>query len=175
MRYAIAADHAGLPLKRPLSEALDRLGHEVTDLGTHSEERVDYPVYAEQVARAVTDGEADFGILVCGSGLGMSIAANRFPAVRAVTPADSYGAQMARRHNDANVLCLGARLLGIDAVLAMLEAWDAAGFEGGRHQGRVDMLGGLPRGQALAAAPGAGQAAGERLAETDHQGARGAR
>jgi len=171
MRYAIAADHAGLPLKRPLSEALDRLGHEVTDLGTYSEERVDYPVYAEQLARAVTNGEADFGILVCGSGLGMSIVANRFPAVRAVTPTDSYGAQLARRHNDANVLCLGARLLGIDAALAMLEAWDAAGFEGGRHQGRVDML----SGQALGAAPSAGQAAGERLAETDHQGAQGAR
>lgn len=146
MRYAIAADHAGLPLKRPLTEALERLGHRVTDYGTFSEERVDYPVYAELVARALVKGEADLGVLVCGTGTGMSIAANRFPELRAVAPGDSYAAQMARRHNDANVLCLGARLLGIDAATAILAAWDGESFEGGRHQLRVQMLSDLPAG-----------------------------
>jgi ribose 5-phosphate isomerase B len=115
-------------------------GHEVVDFGTRSPESCHYPEFAAAVAQAVASGEADSGLLTCGTGLGMAIAANKVPGVRAVTVSDAFSAEMARRHNDANIICMGARLLEPQQARAVLRAWLDAGFEGGRHQLRVDMI-----------------------------------
>ena len=109
-------------------------------MGTDSLERVDFPVYAAKVAQAVSDGELDMGVLVCGTGLGMALAASRFPGVRAVSVSESFSARMARRHNDANILCLGARVLGAGAAVEVLQAWLAEDFEGGRYAERLEMM-----------------------------------
>ena len=108
MKIAVGSDHAGYRLKGEVAALIQELGHEVSDLGTHSEESVDYPDFAVKVARAVTGGEADLGILVCGTGLGMAIAANKVKGIRAVTCGDTFSARASREHNDANVLCIGA-------------------------------------------------------------------
>ncbi|GAB4254528.1 MAG: ribose 5-phosphate isomerase B [Thermoleophilia bacterium] len=140
MRYAVGCDHAGLPLKRPLVAELQAWGHEVIDFGTDDPQSVDYPVFAAKVARALGAGEAEMGLLLCGTGLGMAITANKFPGIRAVTVSEAFSARMARNHNDANVLCLGARVLGVGAALDVLRAWLGETFAGGRHQRRVDMI-----------------------------------
>ena len=142
-RIAAGSDHAGLRLKTDLVAVLQSLGHEVTDLGTHSTDSVDYPDYGAAVGRAVVTGEADLGLCVCGSGIGIAIAANKVPGVRAATVHDVTSARLAREHNNANVICLGERLVGPqvahDALIAFLDAT----FAGGRHQQRVDKLGAL--------------------------------
>lgn len=140
MRYAVGCDHAGLPLKTPLVAELQAWGHEVIDFGTDSPRSVDYPVFAAKVARALGAGEAEMGLLLCGTGLGMAITANKFPGIRAVAVSEAFSARMARNHNDANVLCLGARVLGVGAALDVLRAWLGETFEGGRHQRRVNMI-----------------------------------
>lgn len=137
---AIGCDHAGFDLKGVVLGVLERLGAEVLDLGTHSKESVDYPDYGEKVGRAVAGGEADFGIVICGTGIGISIAANKVPGVRAALCHDVYSARMSRAHNDANVLALGARVVGPGLAEAIVEAWLTGSFEGGRHQPRVDKL-----------------------------------
>jgi ribose 5-phosphate isomerase B len=146
MRYAFGCDHAGYPLKQPLIEELHRQGHEVLDLGTDGPESVDYPTFAARVARAIQAGEADLGLLVCGTGLGMGISANKFAGIRAAIVSEAYSARMARRHTDCNVLCLGARVLGPGAAVDVLRAWCQEGYEGGRHQRRVDMIAGFEHG-----------------------------
>ena len=137
MRIAFAADHAGFALKQRLLERARELGHEVLDLGTHSLESVDYPDFGAACARAVVSGRADMGVCVCGSGIGIGISANKVPGCRAATCHDHYTAQMARRHNDANVLALGSRVIGEGNAVDALEAFLATGFEGGRHAARV--------------------------------------
>lgn len=140
MRIALASDHAGFPLKEHLAASLVAAGHGVLDLGTDSAESVDYPHYAEPAARAVANGEADRGVLVCGSGNGVAIVANKVPGIRAVNAHDADEAEMARRHNDANVVTLsGARLApGVaDAIVATFLTTD---FDGGRHARRVDQI-----------------------------------
>jgi ribose 5-phosphate isomerase B len=137
MRIAIGADHAGYLLKNALADDLRAKGHEVVDLGTHSDERVDYPDYGAAVGRAVTDGTAELGVCVCGSGIGIAIAANKIPGVRAATVHDVTSAHLAREHNDANVICVGERLTGADVAKEAVAAFVAARFEGGRHAGRV--------------------------------------
>ena len=137
---AIAADHAGLPLKAALAEVLERRGLRVLDLGTTSDASVDYPDFAEALVRRIEAGEAERGVLICGTGIGMSIAANRHRAVRAAVCRDAESARLARQHNDANVLCLGARLTGADEAQACLEAFLDTAFEGGRHARRVAKL-----------------------------------
>jgi ribose 5-phosphate isomerase B len=137
MRIAIGADHAGYLLKNALADDLRAKGHEVIDLGTHSDERVDYPDFGAAVGRAVTDGTAELGVCVCGSGIGIAIAANKIPGVRAATVHDVTSAHLAREHNDANVICLGERLTGADVAKEAVSAFVAARFEGGRHAGRV--------------------------------------
>jgi ribose 5-phosphate isomerase B len=137
MKIAAGADHAGFALKQALVSRLRAAGHEVADLGTSSAESVDYPVFAHAVAAQVAAGEVERGLLVCGSGIGMCMAANRHPGVRAADCLTVEMAQLSRRHNDANVLCLGARLLGDDEAWAVVEAWLATPFEGGRHERRV--------------------------------------
>jgi len=143
MRIALAADHAGFQLKDELATWLREAGHEVSDLGTGSPDSVDYPEYGARLADAVASGEADKGIAVCGSGIGISIAVNRNPACRCARVDDPLSARLAREHNDANVLALGARLVGGDMARACVAAFLDTDFAGGRHQRRVDMLSNL--------------------------------
>src|SRR3954469_20582313 len=140
MRIALAADHAGYRLKDELAEWLAGQGHEISDLGTHGPESVDYPEYGARLARAIASGEADRGIAICGSGIGISIAINREPKCRCARVDDSLSAELAREHNDANVLALGARLIGSDMAKACVAAFLETGFAGGRHQRRVEQL-----------------------------------
>lgn len=139
-RIAIGADHAGYLLKREIVQFLRAAGYSVEDKGTHSEESVDYPDYAFQVAQAVAAGEADLGILICGTGIGMSIAANKVRGIRAAVATDCYMARMAREHNDANVLCLGGRVLGVGSALDIVQAFLKSRFTGGRHTRRVSKI-----------------------------------
>jgi ribose 5-phosphate isomerase B len=140
MRVAVGADHRGFPIRARIIDLLHRLGHEVIDLGTHTSEAVDYPDVGAKVARMISHHEADRGILICGTGLGMCITANKFPGVRAAPCHDDLTAEMSRRHNDANVLCLSADLLGERLVEHMVEIWLDAPFEGGRHARRVGKI-----------------------------------
>lgn len=137
LKIAIGADHAGFTLKNHLGMLLEEWGHDVEDCGTHSEEPIDYPDVARVVAQRVADHRADSGVLVCGSGNGMAIAANKVSGVRAVTVHDETSARLAREHNDANVFCIGERLVGRDVAAAALAAWLATPFAGGRHARRV--------------------------------------
>ena len=141
MKIAVGADHAGYELKQRLTEALQRHGHEVLDLGTHGTQSVDYPDFAGAVADAVAAGRAERGLLVCGTGIGMSIRANREPGVRAAKCNDPLEARMARAHNDANVLCLGARVLDASVAEELVSLFLSTPFEGGRHAARVAKLG----------------------------------
>ena len=140
MRIALAADHAGYLLKDELAAWLREAGHEVTDLGTNGPESVDYPEYGARLANAIANGQAERGIVVCGSGIGISIAVNRNPACRCARVSDPLSAQLAREHNDANVLALGARLIGSDMARACAAVFLDTDFAGGRHQRRVDQL-----------------------------------
>ncbi|MBI4637398.1 MAG: ribose 5-phosphate isomerase B [Candidatus Rokubacteria bacterium] len=142
---ALGADHAGFLLKEDLKAWLRGRGHEVVDVGTHSTDSVDYPDYARLVAEAVTAGRAGRGVLVCGTGIGMAIAANKVPGIRAAACGDAHTARMSREHNDANVLALGARNTPLDTAIAAVEAWLEATFLGGRHARRLEKVAGLER------------------------------
>ena len=136
----IGSDHGGLELKASVSEALRQRGLDVLDLGTDNDDSVDYPDFAEKVAGAVSRGEAACGILVCGTGIGMSIVANKFPGVRAALVTDEYMARMAKEHNNANILVLGGRVLEAMSAARIVAVWLDAVFEGGRHQRRLDKI-----------------------------------
>ncbi len=140
MNIVIASDHGGFELKEHLKAALTTWGHDVEDLGCHSTESVDYPEYSHAMAAAITGDRAPLGVLICGTGLGVSIAANRHAGVRAALCGDTFSARMSRAHNDANVLCLGGRVLGIGLATDVLRVFLEAEFEGGRHQRRVDAM-----------------------------------
>jgi ribose 5-phosphate isomerase B len=140
MRIALAADHAGFALKDELVRWLRKSGHEVSDLGTNGPESVDYPAFGAQLAAVIASGEADRGVVVCGSGIGISVAVNRNLACRCALVSEPLSAALAREHNDANVLALGARLTGPDLARACVAAFLDTDFAGGRHQRRVDML-----------------------------------
>lgn len=140
MKIAIAADHAGVALKELLSSFLKSENIEVVDCGTHGAESVDYPDFAKQVAQAITQKRVDRGVLVCGSAIGMAIAANRFNSIRAVVIRDGFDARMSREHNDTNVACFGARVTPADQAKELLKLWLTTPFEGGRHQKRVDKI-----------------------------------
>jgi ribose 5-phosphate isomerase B len=140
MRIALASDHAGFPLKQELAAWLGEQGYEVADLGTHSGDSVDYPEFGARLARTVGSGQAERGIAVCGSGIGISIAVNRDPRCRCARVDDPLSAALAREHNDANVLALGARLVGPDMAKACVAAFLDSNVAGGRHQRRVDQL-----------------------------------
>jgi ribose 5-phosphate isomerase B len=140
MKVALGSDHAGFSLKERIKKFLLEKGYEVIDLGTTSEESTHYPLFAKDVALAVQRGEAQRGILVCGTGIGMSITANKFKGVRAALCCNEYMARMSRLHNDANVLCLGDRVLGEDIALAIVDVWLETPFEGGRHEKRVELI-----------------------------------
>ena len=140
MKIALAADHAGYEEKELLKSTLDELGIEYVDMGTTSTEAVDYPGFAHKVGKAVANGEVDEGLLVCGSGTGMAIAANKVPGVRAAVAWNEEIARLARQHNDANVLSLPARYIPADELARIVRAFFSADFEGGRHARRVDQI-----------------------------------
>lgn len=140
MKIAIGSDHAGLELKAALVEHLRALDHEVVDHGAYDDRSVDYPDFAQLVGQAVAAGEVDRGLLICGTGQGMAIAANKIPGVRAAVVSDTFSARMAMAHNDARVLCLGQRVVGAGLALDILDAWLGARFEGGRHARRVGKI-----------------------------------
>ncbi|MBN2896394.1 MAG: ribose 5-phosphate isomerase B [Campylobacterales bacterium] len=137
MKFYVATDHAGIDLKNFTCKLLESKGHEVVDLGPFDKERVDYPDFAIKVCQSVLAEPGTQGVLICGSGIGMSMAANRHHGIRAALCHDAYTAQMARMHNDANVLCFGERIVGQGVAESIIDAWLSSGFEGGRHCGRV--------------------------------------
>ena len=138
MRIAIASDHAALALKSALAEYLRAAGHDVADLGPHDDASVDYPDYGYRLASAIADGSAERGVALCGSGIGISIAVNRNPAARAALVSEPLSARLSREHNDANVIAMGARLIGIEMAKACIDVFLSTEFGGDRHQRRVD-------------------------------------
>ncbi|MDQ7006067.1 MAG: ribose 5-phosphate isomerase B [Acidobacteriota bacterium] len=154
MRIAVGSDHAGYRLKEHLAARLAAAGADVLDLGTASEESCDYPEYGRAVAAAVAAGRADRGLVICGTGLGISMAANRVPGVRAARCTSEYDARYARAHNDANVLALGSRVSGVGLAEAIVDTFLATPFEGGRHQRRVEQIDAPPAAADGADGPG---------------------
>jgi len=147
VRIAIGSDHAGYHLKEALKQTLNGAGVEVEDVGTENEESVDYPDYAERVAARVASGQSDRGILICGTGIGMAMAANKVDGIRAASVTDEIGARLARQHNDANVLALGGRVTPPEVAARLIRIFLDTPFEGGRHQRRVDKVSRLERRQ----------------------------
>ena len=148
MRIAVGSDHRGVVMREKIVQLLNSLGQEVVDVGTNDEKSVDYPDVAAIVARMVSKNEVDRGILICGTGLGMAIVANKFPGVRAAPCHDAVTAELSRRHNDLNVLCLSGDILGERLVDRLVETWLNAEFEGGRHLRRVEKVKAIERGEA---------------------------
>jgi ribose 5-phosphate isomerase B len=147
MRYGFGCDHAGFVLKEVLMKELVAAGHEVVDMGTNGPERTDFTIYADKVAQGVSEGSLDAGVLVCGTGLGMALACAKYPEVRAVSLSDCYSAKMARQHNDANILCLGGRVIGTGAAAELLRTWLASEFLGGKYAERLQMMRGGYKGK----------------------------
>ena len=140
MKIAIAADHGGFELKDSMVEYIKSLGNEVVDLGTNSADSVDYPDYAKKVCEEIQQENSDLGILICGTGIGMSLAASKFEGIRAACVSDVYSAKMSRNHNNANVLCIGARVIGDEVAKLIIKTFLENEFEAGRHQRRVDKI-----------------------------------
>lgn len=140
MKIAIGNDHAATDYKNEIVKFLEKEGHEVINLGTDSHESVDYPVFAKKVCNVVVKKETDFGILLCGTGIGVSIAANKVEGIRAALLYNEYSARLTKQHNNANVIAFGARVMGIDLILSCIKAYIESEYEGGRHQRRIDML-----------------------------------
>ncbi|MCJ8325872.1 MAG: ribose 5-phosphate isomerase B [Campylobacterales bacterium] len=143
MKYFIAADHAGVEFKSLVKEIFEKRGHEVIDLGPMNKDRVDYPDFAAKLCKEVLEDENSKGILICGSGIGMSMAANKFDGIRAALCHNEYSAQMAREHNNANVICLGERVSGLGMIENIIKAWDETEFAYGRHEQRVEKINAL--------------------------------
>jgi len=140
VKVAIGCDHGGIDLKNAVLAVLAELGHEADDQGCNSTESVDYPDFAKSVSRLVKEGKCQCGILICGTGIGMSMAANRIPGIRAALCNEMFAAKMSREHNDANILCLGARVIGPGLAAEIVRTWMTSDFAGGRHQRRIDMF-----------------------------------
>lgn len=140
MKLAIGNDHVALELKKIVAAHLKETGHEVIDVGTNSTERFNYPISGYKVARLVADGQAELGILICGTGVGISLAANKVSGIRACVCSEPYTARLSRQHNNSNILAFGARVVGSELALMIVDEWLNATYEGGRHQTRVDMI-----------------------------------
>lgn len=140
MRIAMGSDHAGCELKAKIEELLTQLNHECCDWGCHTSESVDYPDYAKAVVKSILQSECERGILICGTGIGMSIAANRYRGIRATLCNDVFTAELSRSHNDSNVLVLGARVIGTDLAMAIVKTWLNTSFSGGKHSRRLDKI-----------------------------------
>lgn len=148
-KIIIGADHGGFELKGAIASHLRSLGYEVIDIGTYSDESCDYPVPASRLCSGILRGDAELGILVCGTGIGMSIAANKHAGIRAACCSDTFSARLTRMHNDANVLCLGARVVGTGLALDLVDAFLGAEFEGGRHSERLALVKRIEDGETL--------------------------
>lgn len=140
MKIAIGCDHGGIVLKPAVIDTLTELGAEVEDFGTYDESSVDYPVYGLKVAEAIASGECDAGVLMCGTGIGISISANKVKGIRAAVTTNTFMAEMTKRHNNANIIALGGRVVTPDEAKEIIKAWYTAEYEGGRHQRRLDMI-----------------------------------
>ena len=139
-RIIIGCDHGGLNLKHKVVEHLKEIGYEVEDVGTYTTESVDYPIYAKKVAHAVADGKYEKGIIICGTGIGVSIVANKVKGIRASLCGDTFSAKATRQHNNSNILCMGERVIGAGLALDIVDIWLTTEYEGGRHQKRIDMM-----------------------------------
>lgn len=139
-RIIIGCDHGGLNLKNKVVEHLKEIGYEVEDVGTYTTESVDYPIYAKKVAHAVADGKYEKGIIICGTGIGVSIVANKVKGIRASLCGDTFSAKATRQHNNSNILCMGERVIGAGLALDIVDIWLTTEYEGGRHQKRIDMM-----------------------------------
>lgn len=140
MKIAIGNDHVGLELKPIIMEYLLELGHVVEDFGTYSGDRTDYPIYGKKVAEAVASGQFDRGVLICGTGVGISIAANKVKNIRAIVCSEPYSAQLSRAHNDTNIIAFGSRVIGSEVAKLIVKTWLETKFEGGRHGNRIEMI-----------------------------------
>lgn len=140
MKIGIGNDHVAVEMKQQITEFLENLGHEVVNFGTDSTQRCDYPVYGEAVANAVAKGEVDCGVLICGTGVGISLSANKVKGIRACVCSEPYTARLSKQHNNTNIIAFGARVIGIELAKMIVDEWLKAEFEGGRHQQRVDMI-----------------------------------
>ena len=139
-RIIIGCDHGGLNLKNKVVEHLKEIGYEVEDVGTYTSDSVDYPIYAKKVAHAVADGKYEKGIIICGTGIGVSIVANKVKGIRASLCGDTFSAKATRQHNNSNILCMGERVIGAGLALDIVDIWLTTEYEGGRHQRRIDMM-----------------------------------
>ena len=140
MKLAIGNDHAAYDMKLEIKDYLESKGHQVTDFGTHSTDSCNYPEFGEAVGRAVASGEFDGGVLICGTGIGISISANKVKGIRAAVCSEPVSAALTKRHNNANIIAFGARIVGTETAKAIVDAWLEAEYEGGRHQNRIDMM-----------------------------------
>lgn len=140
MKIAIGGDHAAIALKSEIKNYLDQLGHTVEDIGAFNDASTDYPLYAKEVAQRIQSQKVDCGILMCGTGIGMSIAANKFDGIRAAAVTEPYSAMSAKKHNNANVLCFGARVVGVEVAKMLVDTFLNTEYEGGRHQNRLDQI-----------------------------------
>jgi ribose 5-phosphate isomerase B len=143
VKIAIGSDHVGLELKPAIIEYLEELGHEVEDYGPYTNDRTDYPIFSKKVSEEVTAGNYDRGILICGTGIGISITANKIRGIRAVACSEPYSAKLSREHNNTNILAFGSRVVGTELAKMIVKEWLDAEYEGGRHQRRVDMISGI--------------------------------
>lgn len=149
MKIAIGNDHTAVKLKLHIKDFLENKGYDVTDFGTSSEERTDYPLYGYKVARAVANKEFDFGILICGTGIGISLAANKVKGIRAAVCSEPYSAKLTRAHNNANIIAFGARVIGESMAEMIVEEFLTTEYEGGRHQKRIDMISDIENGEEI--------------------------
>ena len=146
MKIAIGNDHVALDMKNHIKSYLEAKGHTLVDFGAHSTERTDYPIYAKKVADAILSGECELGILICGTGIGISIAANKVDGIRAAVCSEPYSAALTRTHNNANIIAFGARVIGTATAETIVDAFLGAEYEGGRHQNRLDMITAIEKG-----------------------------
>ncbi len=140
MKIAIGNDHAAVEMKNEIKAYLESKGHEVINFGTDTSDSCDYPVYGQKVAEAVASGQVEEGVLICGTGIGISLAANKVPGIRAAVCSEPVSARLAKQHNDANIIAFGARIVGLEEAKAIVDAFFDAKFEGGRHQRRIDLI-----------------------------------
>lgn len=152
MRIGIGNDHVAIELKNTIKEHLEQQGYEVVDFGTNSPERFDYPISGYKVGKAVASGDVNLGVLICGTGVGISLAANKVHGIRACVCSDPYSAKLSREHNNTNIIAFGARVVGPELAKMIVDEWLGATFQGGRHQRRIDMLAEIEETQNLTAA-----------------------
>lgn len=147
MKIAIGNDHTAVDMKKHIVKYLEDKGYELLNFGTDTEDRVDYPIYGKRVADAVASGECELGILICGTGIGISLAANKVKGIRAAVCSEAYSARLTRQHNNANIIAFGARVVGMATAEMIVDEFLSAKYEGGRHQGRIDMISAIERGE----------------------------